>query len=104
MLEKGETIPRDLARARALYERTCKAGVAADCYDLARLLPQTAAERTRVFELKTKACDGNVAVACHEVGQAWELGREPLKALPYYQKACTAGHAPACERVKKLNP
>jgi len=43
-----------------------------------------------------------VAAACYEVGAAWEAGREPLKAVPFYQKACTGGHAPSCDRVKKL--
>jgi hypothetical protein len=38
------------------------------------------------------------------VAQAWDAGREPMKALPYYQKACGGGIAAACERAKKLQP
>ena len=56
------------------------------------------------FDLFAKACNGNVAAACHEVAQAWETGREPMKALPFYQKACAGGVAPACERAKRLEP
>jgi TPR repeat protein len=36
------------------------------------------------------------------VAVAWEAGRDPLKALPFYEKACAGGIAPACERAKKL--
>jgi hypothetical protein len=36
------------------------------------------------------------------VAVAWEAGRELMKAVPFYQKACAAGYAPSCERTKKL--
>jgi TPR repeat protein len=104
MLFSGETIGRDVARARALYQKTCAGGIAADCYALAKMLGATPADRKAAFELNSKACAGNVAAACHEVAAAWEGGREPLKALPFYEKACAAGYTQACERAKKLNP
>jgi hypothetical protein len=102
MLLFGETIGRDLARAQALYERTCAGGFAADCHALAKMLSTTPADRKAVFELNSKACAGNVAAACHDVAAAWEGGRQPLKALPFYEKACAGGHAPSCDRAKKL--
>jgi TPR repeat protein len=102
MLVYGETIGRDLARARTLYQRTCAGGIAADCYALAKTLSTTPADRKTAFELDSKACAGNVAAACHDVAAAWEAGREPLKALSFYEKACAGGHAPSCDRAKKL--
>jgi TPR repeat protein len=102
MLLSGETIGRDLARARALYQKTCTGGIAADCYALGKILSATPAERKAAFELYSRACAGNVAAACHEVAVAWEAGRELTKAVPFYEKACAGGHAPSCERMKKL--
>jgi TPR repeat protein len=87
----------------ALYTRTCDSGIAGDCYRLARLKERGLTRRTReVFTLFSRACQGDVAPACHEVGLAWETARDPMKALPYYQKACNGGHKPACTRVRRL--
>jgi TPR repeat protein len=102
MLVSGETIGRDLARARSLYQKTCTGGIFADCHALAKTLSPTPAERKTAFELNSKACTGNVAAACYEVAVAWEAGRELMKAVPFYEKACAGGHAPACARMKKL--
>ena len=102
MLFSGETIGRDVPRARALYQRTCEGGISADCHALAKILAATPAERKAAFELNNKACSGNVAPACNDVAAAWEAGREPLKALPFYEKACAGGYTQACERAKKL--
>ena len=104
MLEAGDIIGRDLPRARALYEKTCAGGIAADCYTLGRLVQKDPNGRKPAFDLFSKGCTGNIPAACHEVAQAWDTGREPMKALPFYQKACTGGVAAACERAKKLQP
>ena len=42
MLEAGDIIGRDLPRARALYEKTCAGGIAADCYALGRIVQKDA--------------------------------------------------------------
>jgi len=89
-------------RAIALYTRTCDAGIAVDCYNLGRRLQRADPHDRRVFELFTRACDGGVGPACHEVGLVWEATRDPAKALPFYEKACAAGHAPACDRARRL--
>jgi hypothetical protein len=103
MLDSGDVIGQDLDEAKALYARTCDSGIAPDCYRLARLLERGTATRTRqVFTLFSRACQGDVAAACHEVGLAWEAARDPMKALPFYQKACAGGHKPACTRVRRL--
>jgi TPR repeat protein len=104
MLEAGDIIGRDLARARALYDKTCAGGIAADCYALGRLVQRDPAGRKAAFDLFGKGCAGNVAAACHEVALAWDAGREPMKALPFYQKACAGGVAAACQRAKRLQP
>jgi hypothetical protein len=33
---------------------------------------------------------------------AWEAARNPMKALPFYQKACAAEFNPSCARVRRL--
>ena len=103
MLELGDTITRNLREAKTLYSQTCEAGVAADCYRLAQILKRENAKPTReTFTLYSKACKGDVAQGCFEVGKAWEAARDPVKALPFYKKACAAEHNPACSRVRRL--
>jgi TPR repeat protein len=102
MLASGEAIGRDVPRARALYEKTCAAGLTADCHALAKLVGTAPADRKAVFELNAKACAGGTAAACHDVAVAWEAGRDPSKALPFYEKACAGGVAAACDRARKL--
>jgi TPR repeat protein len=60
--------------------------------------------RKPAFDMFAKACTANVAPACHEVALAWDTGREPIKALPFYQKACTGGVTAACDKAKRLAP
>jgi hypothetical protein len=60
--------------------------------------------RKPAFDLFSKACTGNIPAACQEVAQAWDVGHEPMKALPFYQKACAGGVTAACDRAKKLQP
>ena len=93
-----------MARARTLYDKTCAERFAADCYALGRLVKADLNGRKPAFDLFSKGCAGNIAAACHEVAQAWDTGREPMKALPFYQKACTGGVTAACDRAKKLPP
>ena len=104
MLDAGDVIGRNLPRARALYERTCTGGIAADCYTLGRIVVKDPNGRKPAFDLFARGCNGNVPAACHEVAQAWDTGHEPMKALPFYQKACTGGVAAACDRAKKIQP
>ncbi len=95
--------PGTSGEAKTLYSQTCEAGVAADCYRLAQILKRENAKATReTFTLYSKACKGDVAQGCFEVGKAWEAARDPVKALPFYKKACAAEHNPACSRVRRL--
>jgi TPR repeat protein len=96
-------ITRNLTEAKALYAQTCKGGIRSDCYRLARILERgREATRRQLLELFDQACMGDVAEACCEVGQAWEAARNPMKALPLYEKACAGGHKPSCTRVRRL--
>ena len=101
MLETGDGASRDVVRARSLYERSCKGGLAPECLSLAHLL-QRQGERPAALEPLGKACDGGQPPACQELAQAWEAARSTAKALPLYDKACSGGIKPACERAKKL--
>jgi TPR repeat protein len=103
MRDSGDVIGQDLAEAKALYAQTCKQGVFADCYRLAELVRRDRSASSReIFKLFEQACEGDVAAGCYEVAIAWEGARDPLKALPYYQKACSGGHKAACTRVRRL--
>ena len=105
MLESGDTVTQNLPEAKALCARTCDEGVATDCYRLARIVKRENPRPTReTFILFSKACDGDVALACHEVGLAWESARDPMKALPFYEKACEGEVNAACTKVRRLEP
>jgi TPR repeat protein len=101
MLEVGDGASRDIPRARSLYERSCRAGLAQDCYALGRLA-QRLGERSATLDAFGKGCDAGSAVACYDLAQALGLGPNTAKALALFEKACAGGHQAACERARKL--
>jgi hypothetical protein len=79
--------------------------VAMDCYLLARIQKRESTRPTReTFILFSKACDGDVAQGCYEVGLSWESARQPMKALPFYKKACEGEVNAACTKVRRIEP
>ena len=105
MLDVGDGIGRNLPRARALYEKTCDGGIAADCYALGRARRERRrTTASRPSSLFAKGCAGNVPAACHEVGAG--LGRRPRadEGAPLLPEGVRGRVTAACERAKKLAP
>lgn len=101
--ENGRAVPRDDARAAALYQRGCDGDDALGCarlgilHSAGRGVPRN--DATAVALLK-KSCDGGTPIGCETLGTMYAAGSgvakdEPL-ALTLYARACAAGDTRAC--------
>ena len=87
-------LPRDVARAVALYERACELGGREDCFVAARILAEgegIAPDRERAFTLFAQICDDGMALACTRAAAV-----APGRAQDYLRRACVLGEAHAC--------
>ena len=87
-------LPRDMARAIALYERACALDERDACFIAARLLAAgegIAPDRGKAFTLFAKLCDDGMALAC-----ARAAALAPDRQLTYLRRACVFGEADAC--------
>ncbi len=57
--------------------------------------------------LYSKSCENNNALGCRNLGKMFEYGkgvtRSPVRALKYYEKACTLNDTAGCNKVKALS-
>lgn len=102
---EGVHAPRDQDRALALFAQSCDMGLPRGCGTQAWLYMQDGLtpqgrDDARAIELGQRACAGNDAPACTNLGHLIEQGKgvpaDPARALPYYIKACAAGHTFGC--------
>jgi TonB family protein len=111
MLERGEGVAQDLARAVGLQERACDGGAILMCNHLGALLwqgelvPQSFGPARSAFE---RACSGGLPAGCINLGVMLREGHgaEPdfAGALSLFEQACLAGHAEGCAQVERTSP
>jgi hypothetical protein len=100
---RGEEVPRDYARARALLARACGGGLAEACTDLGVLYQGEGGppDLVRAYGLFRTACLGGSTDGCRKQGIALWHGhgtrsdREQARAL--FERACRAGDPRSCE-------
>jgi uncharacterized protein len=103
----------DLAAARVLWQAGCDAGRASDCYELGIVYRDgegVKPDPAQYSALMTRACDGSVASACHnlareqlgdlEDGAAEKATPAQLEAgIGLYRRGCKLGGAPSCANL-----
>lgn len=90
-------LPRDTARAIALYERACELHDADSCFIAARILAAgegVESDPGKAFALFARLCDDGSALAC---ARAAGLGAGTEK--DYLRRACALGETSACSRA-----
>jgi outer membrane protein OmpA-like peptidoglycan-associated protein len=102
MYQTGEGVPKDLARAAALHQRSCDEGLAVSCgllggaYTLGEGVPQDFERSARLLE---RSCDGGVGPSCSGLGLLYLAGkgveRNAERGLALFKRGCD-GYAPAC--------
>lgn len=91
----GMGVPRDGAKATALRARACGLGHKVACEER---LPSEQ-ELRALLEGSKRACDGGMAIACSFVGEGLIREDRAVEALPYFEKACGAGHPMSCAQI-----
>ncbi len=106
--ENGQDgLAKNVAKAMALYEKTCSGGITPACVRLAflHLGRGTTRGQIRAAKLLQQACDAGDAMGCTDLGDLVRSGvgiaRDPVRARILYEKACAAGYGPACAKAKK---
>ncbi|MFT3772100.1 MAG: serine/threonine-protein kinase [Minicystis sp.] len=103
--ERGDGLPRDLARAAALYRKACDGDDPAGCAGLGRLVRAGSGgldrDPARAVALFRRACDGGVARGCALLGEAYRdavggVARDLVRAVALFQSACDRGDLLSC--------
>jgi hypothetical protein len=106
----GSGVPKDEARAAALYDRACQGGAARGCTGLG-VLHNTgggvAKDLGRAAVLYERGCRGGDASGCNNLGTLYEFGslglaRDEERAAALYGEACEKGDAQGCGNVAVL--
>ena len=87
-------LPRDMARAVALYERACELDERESCFVAARLLAAgegMAPDREKAFALFAQMCDDGMALACERAATV-----APGREQEYLRRACVLGGKEDC--------
>ncbi|MCC7486947.1 MAG: sel1 repeat family protein [Burkholderiales bacterium] len=90
-------LPRDAARAAALYGRACELGDRTACFIAARLLAAgegIAPDREKAFGLYARVCDDGMAFACTRAATL-----SSAREQDYLRRGCVLGDADACTRA-----
>jgi len=103
---KGESVPKDDAKAVSLLQKACDGGDVMGCNDLGfmygsgRGVPKDDAKAVQFYQ---KACDGGHSQSCHNLGVMYASGRgvptDTAKAFQLYQRACDGGYAGGCNNL-----
>lgn len=107
--EKGDGVPRDLARALSAFEGGCEARSGWACakagtyHRAGTTVPPDALAAIRFFE---RGCDYGSAWSCNVLGEVVRDGevlpRDPARALSLFEKACQKGSAAGCANGRAL--
>ena len=88
-------LPRDPARAVALYQRACDLGASDFCFVTARILEAgegVPADREKALGLFARLCEGGMALACTRAAALAPSGQEQ----GYVRRACVFGGQDQC--------
>jgi TPR repeat protein len=111
----GQKVPEGVPGTLALYERSCEAGHALACFDLAGTLRRGGTgvpadpERAdglgaRAVSLMARDCDQGDADACHSLAGRYQSGlhvrQDRERALALFERACDAGSSLACAELQ----
>jgi TPR repeat protein len=105
----GEGVPKDEARATALFSQACDMKDPSACmfagqaYEFAHGVAKDDAKAASFYQ---RSCDLKWVAGCYNMGIMYERGtgvpRDPDKAAAMYQVACEAGAREACEKARQL--
>src|ERR1051325_7739803 len=99
----GVDVAKDPARAAALYQTACDAGVLAACNRLGALYERQ--DAARAVALYKKACEGGDSYGCVNLGRAYwagvGVGANANQAVVFFQIACDGGGLPGCTRSEE---
>lgn len=114
----GKDLPRDDARAAALFEKACAGGVARACHMLAsqqlssissNRAAANEAERAKVRANSDKACEMGDGWACWTAAEWYlregtlaVLPRDPARAAALLRRGCALGHGPSCSTLGNM--
>ncbi len=102
MYANGNGVAQDYARAAALYERVCEAGVSEVCNSLGQIyehVPGFDSELKRVPALYERACTAGSANGCLNFGLVRASQEEFEQAAMLFDRACTGGANAACHAL-----
>ena len=98
LYEYGYGVPRDRARATALYRSACNAGAPAGC-GRSGYAAYAANDLARAAPLLERACTGAHLVSCRILGNVQREARDLAAARVTYRAACDAGDAHSCSAL-----
>lgn len=93
---------REVTRLRELAVRrlssSCRGWAAYDCFRLATIYAP--GDLATALRFASASCQAGDAGGCHELGVIHELRGDPAGAADLYARACDAGYARACARLR----
>ncbi|MEP7121248.1 MAG: serine/threonine-protein kinase [Byssovorax sp.] len=109
-LERGDGIPRDLARAGEFYKKACDAEDTLGCADLGLLRANGRGgpvDKLGAVALYQQACDAGGLFGCDLLGGMYEAGegglpKDPDRAYKLYDQACNGGELSGCKDLGSL--
>jgi TPR repeat protein len=102
MHETGESLPRDVPKAREMFLRSCALGEMTACTRAGNLLYARDARKDAVQAAKDayrKACDAKEGSGCTGLGDIAADAKEAEKALGFYKQACELKNSDGCTRL-----
>jgi TPR repeat protein len=104
IVENGDGVPKDDARAFELYQQACSSGIQPACNNLglfflrgSAAVPKDVGRARTLFE---HACLNGLIDGCFNLGLVYANGpveiRDPRNAVLYFEKACESGDANGC--------
>lgn len=95
----GDGVPKDVARARAIWTEGCDEGFATACFNLANL--DWGRDKKTWQAQMTRGCDLKGSLACVRLGEAHASGDlgaiDHTRAAALFERACDLGRASGCE-------
>lgn len=104
----GRGVAFDSRQAAELFGLGCAKGDPRGCSQLAELylagdgVPR---DTTKAAQLYAISCDARQWESCYAVAKLHEdgtIGPDPVAAITFYEKACVAGYADACDRMDSM--
>jgi TPR repeat protein/serine/threonine protein kinase len=103
----GTGVPKDDARAIALYQKACEGGEASACAGLGFMVKTgvgAARDEARALTLFQKACEGGSPLGCGGLGQMSEgglggLAKDDVQAVTLYTQGCDGKDPASCANL-----